>query len=110
VSGSKVGRDRLFDQHIDTGFKQRTTYIGMSGGGDGDNGSVDFAGEFGYRSVGWAAVLGGCSGGSLRVTIEHARQFRAGRLAKNTQMVTTKRTRTDDRNSNSAQDRTSSGS
>jgi hypothetical protein len=110
VSGSKVGRDRLFDQHIDTGFEQRTTYIGMSGRGDGDNGSVDLPGEFGDRCVGWAAVLGGGSAGSLCVAIDYAREFRTGRLAKNTQMVTTERTRTDDRSSNSAQDPTSSGS
>ena len=110
LGGGQVRRDRLFDQHINTGFEQCTTYIGMGRRRDGDDGSVDFAGEFCDRCVGWASVLGGGSGGSLRIAVDYARQFRTGRLAKNTQMMTAKRTGADDRSSNSAQGPTSSGS
>ncbi|HXI42556.1 MAG TPA: hypothetical protein VNH83_21415, partial [Bryobacteraceae bacterium] len=45
VGGGEFGGDGFFDQDVDAGFEECAAYIGVDGGGDGDDGGVDFSTE-----------------------------------------------------------------
>ena len=60
----QVGRDRLFDQDVDTGLEQPAADLFVGGGGDGDDGGIHFAGQVAGIGERLRADLSG--GGSRR--------------------------------------------
>ncbi|HLZ97274.1 MAG TPA: hypothetical protein VKP66_04955 [Steroidobacteraceae bacterium] len=87
VGGGEVGGDGLFDKDVDTGFEERAGYVGVGGGGDGDDGGVDFSGELAGIGEGEAGVGGGDFSGAGGIGVDDGDELGAGGLADNAHVV-----------------------
>ena len=87
VGGGEIGGNGLFNQDVDAGFEERAGDIGVGGGGDGNDGGVDFSGELAGISEGEARIGSGDFGGAGGVGVDDGDERGAGRLARYADMV-----------------------
>jgi hypothetical protein len=77
VGGGKVASDGLFHEDIDAGVEQVTADIGVDGGGRGDDGGVDSAGEVARVGKRGGLVTGGGFFGAGGIGIDDGDELRA---------------------------------
>ena len=80
VGGGEVGRDGLLHQDVDAGVEQRAADFRVDGGGRGDDGGVDLAGEVAEVGERAASVVRGGLGGAGRIGIDDGGELRARRI------------------------------
>ena len=80
VGGGKVAGDGLFDQDVDAGVEKVAADFGVDGGGRGDDGGVDLAGEVAGVGEGDGLVAGGGFVGAGGIGIDDGGELRARRI------------------------------
>ena len=78
IGGGKVGGDGLFDEDVDAGVEEVAADIDVGGGGSGDDGGIDPAGEIAGVGECDGLVAGGGFGGAGGIGIDDGGELRAG--------------------------------
>ena len=80
VGGREVAGDGLLHQDVDAGVEKLAADGGVEGGGRGDDGGVDFAGEVAGVGEGEGLVAGGGFLGAGGIGIDDGGECRARRI------------------------------
>jgi hypothetical protein len=87
IGGGKVGCDGLFDKDVDAGVQEEAADIGVDGGGSGDDGGVDLAGEIAGVGERGGLVAGGGFLGAGGIGIDDGGELRTGGFVDHTAVV-----------------------
>src|SRR5579872_2943487 len=75
IGGGDIGRNGLFDEHVDAGFEQRASDFSVRGSGDGDYGGIHAAGQLARMGEGETAIGRRYFAGAFGVTIHDGGQL-----------------------------------